>query len=70
MFSTYDRCSVFSRSPSESDRLCYVRMRTTVRMRTSDFVNFAACNCSPQWALLEHMRLPVPELRRGAPLGR
>ncbi|KAJ1168174.1 hypothetical protein NDU88_000123 [Pleurodeles waltl] len=46
------RCSVFSRSPSESGRLCYVRMCTTVRMRTGDFVNFAVWNCSPQRALL------------------
>ncbi|KAJ1153678.1 hypothetical protein NDU88_006436 [Pleurodeles waltl] len=30
-------------------------MRTTVRMRTSDFVNFAVWNCSPQRALLELM---------------
>ncbi|KAJ1137236.1 hypothetical protein NDU88_003649 [Pleurodeles waltl] len=31
-------------------------MCRTVRMRNSDFVNFAACNCSPQRALLERMR--------------
>ncbi|KAJ1112411.1 hypothetical protein NDU88_000675 [Pleurodeles waltl] len=30
------RCSIFSRSPSESGRLYYVRMRRTVRMRTGD----------------------------------
>ncbi|KAJ1143252.1 hypothetical protein NDU88_009563 [Pleurodeles waltl] len=31
-------------------------MRRTVLMRTNDFVNFAACNCSTQRALLERMR--------------
>ncbi|KAJ1114869.1 hypothetical protein NDU88_003099 [Pleurodeles waltl] len=44
------------RSPSESGRLYYVRMRRTVRMRTGDFVNFAVLNCSPQRALRKRMR--------------
>ncbi|KAJ1190657.1 hypothetical protein NDU88_007395 [Pleurodeles waltl] len=51
-----DRCSIFSRSPSESGRLYYVRMRRTVRMRTGDLVNFAILNCSPQRALRKRMR--------------
>ncbi|KAJ1212364.1 hypothetical protein NDU88_000028 [Pleurodeles waltl] len=44
------RCSIFSRSPSESGRLYYVRMRT------GDLVNFAVLNCSPQRALRKRMR--------------
>ncbi|KAJ1211771.1 hypothetical protein NDU88_007125 [Pleurodeles waltl] len=54
--SSLRRCSIFSRTPSESGRLCYVRMRTTVRMRTGEFVNFAVWNFSPPRALLERMR--------------